>query len=99
MSGEVGCCAEYIQEIKPEDENRMVPGDLFTTDGESAQEERDRKREEEIRRKREEEMRRKQEMKERQKGFLSGFMKRVKTLTDDFENKVGDFLADDDKRG
>ena len=97
MNGDEACCSEYIPEIKPEDESKAVTGNLFTDDGESAQEERDRKREEEIRRKREEAERKKKEIKEKQKGFLSGIMKRIKTLTDDFEDRVGDFLADEDK--
>ena len=100
MNGDEACCSEYIPEIKPEDESKAVTGNLFTDDGESAQEERDRKREEEIRRKREEAERKKKEIKEKQKGFLSGIMKRIKTLTDDFEDKVGEFLDDDnDKKG
>ena len=97
MNGDEACCAEYMQEIKPEDEARVVTGDLFTADGESAQEERDRKLQEEKQRKREEAEQKARERKEKQKGILSGFMKRIKTLTDDFENKVGDFLADEDK--
>ena len=71
--------------------------DLFTDDGESAQEERDRKLKEDKERKRIEAEQKAKERKEKQKGILSGFMKRIKTLTDDFENKVGDFLADEEK--
>ena len=97
MNGEESCCSEYIQEIKPEDEYRAVTGDLFTATGESAQEERDRKFKEEKQRQREEAEQRAKERKEKQRGILSGFMQRINTLTDDFENKVGDFLADEDK--
>ena len=97
MNGDEACCAEYMPEIKPEDEGKAVTGNLFTDDGESAQEERDRKLREEKERKRAEAAKKAEERKEKQKGFLSGIMKRIKTLTDDFEDKVGDFLADEDK--
>lgn len=97
MNGDEACCAEYMPEIKPEDEGKAVTGNLFTDDGESAQEERDRKFREEKERKRAEAAKKAEERKEKQKGFLSGIMKRIKTLTDDFEDKVGDFLADEDK--
>lgn len=97
MNGEEACCIKYIQEIKPEDEGKAVTGNLFNDEGESAQADIDRKREEEKQRKREEAVKKAQERKEKPKGILSGFMKRIKTLTDDFENKVGDFLADEDK--
>ncbi len=97
MSGEENCCTEYMPEIKPEDEGKAVTGELFTDDGESAQEERDRKLKEEKERKRAEADQKAKERKEKQKGFLSGIMKRIKTLTDDFEDKVGDFLADEEK--
>lgn len=97
MAGEEPCCSEYIPEIKPEDEAKAVPGELFTNDGESAQAERDRKREEELAQKRAQAELRAQQRREKQKGFLSGIMKRIKSLTDDFEDKVGDFLADEEK--
>lgn len=97
MAGEEACCSEYMPEIKPEDEGKAVTGELFTDDGESAQEERDRKLKEEQERKRAEAEQRARERKEKQKGFLSGIMKRIKTLTDDFEDKVGVFLSDEEK--
>ena len=97
MNGEEACCSTYMAEIKPEDEAKAVTGNLFTDEGESAQAERDRKLREEKERKRAEAEQKAKERKEKQKGILSGFMKRIKTLTDDFESKVGDFLADDDK--
>ena len=96
MNGEEACCAEYIQEIRPEDAARAVTGNLFDEKGESAQASIDRKREEEKQRKRAENEQKAKERKEKQKGILSGFMKRIKTLTDDFENKVGVFLSDED---
>ena len=99
INGEEACCSEYMPEIKPEDEAKAVTMDLFTDDGESAQEERDRKLREERERKRAAAEQKSKERKEKQKGFLSGIMKRIKTLTDDFEDKVGDFLADDDQKG
>lgn len=98
MNGEENCCMEYMQEIKPEDESKAVTGDLFTPEGESAQEERDRKLQEEKQRQREEAIKKAQERRESQKGFLMGFMKKIKTLTDNFEDKVGDFLADEENK-
>lgn len=98
MAGEA-CCFQTVQmqmDIKPEDEAKAVTGNLFTDDGESAQEERDRKREEEIKRQREEAARKAQERKEKQKGFLGGIMKKIKSVGDNIDKLANDFLKDED---
>ena len=84
-------------EIQPEDYKDAVTGNLFNDEGESAQEERDRKRMEELQRKREEAAKRAQERKEKQKGFLSGIMKKIKSVGEKFEEGIGEFLSDEDK--
>lgn len=97
MAGEEACFQEVQMEIQPEDYKAAVPGELFTDEGESAQEERDRKRMEELQRKREEAAKRAQERKEKQKGFLSGIMKKIKSVGEKFEEGIGEFLSDEDK--
>lgn len=105
MDGMDSCCYNNMQmDIKPEDAGRAVTLDLFTEDGESAQD----KRDEEIKAQRQQKIleaeERKKKMEEarqaRGNGFFSSIVKRVKTLTDNFEDKVGDFLKDEeDKQG
>ena len=104
MDGTDSCCYNNMQvEIKPEDEGRAVTLDLFTEDGESAQVQRD----EEIKVQRqlkiqEAEARKKKMEEERQargSGFFSSIVKKVKVFTENFDDKVGDFLSDDDKQG
>ena len=96
MAGEEDCFQEVQMEIKPEDESKAVTGDLFTADGESAQEERDRKREEELKRKREEAAKKAQERREKQKGFLTGIVKKMKSMGDSMEKMAKDFLKDEE---
>jgi cell division protein FtsA len=96
MAGDECCFQETQMEIQPEDYKVAVTGNLFTDEGESAQEERDRKREEERQRKRDEADKRAQERKEKQKGFLSGIMKKIKSVGEKFEEGIGEFLADED---
>lgn len=96
MAGEEGCLQEVPMDIRPEDEHKAVTGDLFTADGESAQEERDRKREEEIKRKRAQAAKIVQEGRDRQKGFLAGLVKKMKSVSDNMEKLATDFLKDED---
>lgn len=98
MAGEESCIQTLVMEmdIKPEDEGRAVTGKLFNKDGESAQEERDRKREEEMQRKKAEAEQRAKERKEKQKGFLSGWVKKMKSMGDSMEKIANDFLGDED---
>ena len=104
MGGTDICCQDSMSmELKPEDEARAVTLDLFTEDGESAQEKRDKELKELRQQKiREAEEKKAQMEAERQakknNNFLTGFVKRFQTFTDSFENKVGDFLSDDDKK-
>lgn len=103
MEGSENCCQSGIQmEIKPEDEKRVVTGNLFTDDGESAQAQRD----EELRQLREQKIREAEARKnalqaEKQKnptgGFFSGIVKRVKSMSDNIDKLANDFLKDDDK--
>ena len=103
MEGTENCCQSGMQmEIKPEDEKRVVTGNLFTDDGESAQAQRD----EELRQLREQKIReaeaRKNAMQtEKQKsttgGFFSGIVKRVKSMGDNIDKLANEFLKDDDK--
>ncbi len=97
MAGEETCFQEVQMEIQPEDYKDAVTGNLFNDEGESAQEERDRKRMEELQRKREEAAKRAQERKEKQKGFLSGIMKKIKSVGEKFEEGIDEFLSDEDK--
>ena len=104
MEGTESCCQDSMQvEIKPEDASRAVTLDLFTEDGESAQEKRDRELKELRQQKIKEAEEKKAKMEaERQakknNNFFTGFVKKFQTFTDSFENKVGDFLSDDDKK-
>jgi cell division protein FtsA len=104
MEGVESCCENSIStEIKPEDERRAKTLDLFTEDGESAQAKRDEEikiqRQQKIKeaeeRKREVEMEKK---KAKSKNFFTGFVKKIQTLTDSFEDKIGDFLDEDNKQ-
>lgn len=97
MAGEECCFQEVPMEIQPEDYKVAVTGNLFDDNGESAQDARDKKREEERQRKREEAAKRAEERKEKQKGFLSGIMKKIKSVGENFEKEIGVFLSDDDK--
>jgi len=97
MAGEECCFQEVPIEIQPEDYKVAVTGNLFDDNGESAQDARDKKREEERQRKREEAAKRAEERKEKQKGFLSGIMKKIKSVGENFEKEIGVFLSDDDK--
>lgn len=97
MAGDESCFQEVQMEIKPEEYKDAKTGDLFTNDGESAQEERDRKREEERKQKREEAARRAQEKKEKRGSFLAGIVTKLKTAGEKFEKGIGEFLADEEK--
>ena len=98
MAGEESCFQEQVlqMDIKPEEEKKAVTGDLFTADGESAQEERDRKQREEKERKRAEAEQKAKERKEKQKGFLAGLVKKMKSVGDSMEKMATDFLKDED---
>lgn len=96
MAGEDGCFQEIQMDIKLEDYKDAKQGEIFTADGESAQEERDKKREEELQRKREEAAKKAQERKEKQRGILAGFMKKIKSVGESFEKGVDKFLADEE---
>ena len=98
MAGEESCVQEQVMEmeIKPEDEGRAVTGDLFDKFGESAQKERDRKQEEEKQRQRAEAEQRAKDRKEKQRGFLSGLVKKMKSVGDSMEKMANEFLNDED---
>ena len=104
MEGTESCCQDSMQvEIKPEDASRAVTLDLFTEDGESAQEKRDRElkelRQQKIKEAEEKKARMEAERQaKKNNNFFTGFVKRFQTFTDSFENKVGDFLSDEDKK-
>ena len=104
MEGVESCCQSSIStEIKPEDEGRAKTLDLFTEDGESAQAKRDEEikiqRQQKIKeaeeRKREAE---KEKKKTKSKNFFTGFVKKIQILTDSFEDKIDDFLTEEDKK-
>lgn len=97
MAGDENCFQEIPMEIQPENYKDAKTGDLFTNDGESAQEARDKKREEERKQKREEAARKAQEKREKQKGFLAGIVTKLKSAGEKFEKGIGDFLADEEK--
>jgi membrane peptidoglycan carboxypeptidase len=77
-----------------------VTGSLFTEDGESAQA----KRDEELRVLRQQKIREAEERKKamqeaiqtKSNGFLSGFVKKIKSVGDNVEKLANDFLKDDD---
>ena len=103
MEGTEECCQSNMQmEISAEDAPRAVTGNLFTDDGESAQAQRD----EELRIKRLQKIREAEEKKaqmqaERQargNGFISGFVKRMKSVSDNMEKLANDFLKDEDDK-
>ena len=103
MSGTENCCQSGLQmEIRPEDEKRVVTGNLFTDDGESAQAQRD----EELRQQRQQKIKEAEERKnamqaEKQKGtgngLFSGIVKRIRLVGDNIDKLANDFLKDDDK--
>lgn len=102
MEGTDCCCQSVMPvEIAPEDEKRAVTMDLFTADGESAQA----KRDEELAALRQQKVKEAEERKakmqeERQKkngnGFLSGIVKKMKSVGDNMEKFATDFLKDED---
>ena len=101
MDGEANCCQDNMSmEIAPKDEARAVTGSLFTEDGESAQA----KRDEELRVLRQQKIREAEERKKamqeaiqtKSNGFLSGFVKKIKSVGDNVEKLANDFLKDDD---
>ena len=103
MEGTDNCCESGLQmEISAEDEKRVVTGNLFTDDGESAQAQRD----EELRQLRQQKIKEAEERKlamrtEKQKGnangFFSGFVKKMRSMGDNIDKLASDFLKDDDK--
>lgn len=98
MDGDGDCCKSNVQmEIKLEDYKDAKVGELFTAEGESAQEERDKRREQERQRKLEEAEKRKAEKRARQNGFLSGVVTKIKSFSEKFEKEVEIFLTDEDK--
>ena len=91
-----------IMEIRPEDEKRVVTGNFFTRDGESAQAQRD----EELRLQRMQKIREAEERKysiqsEKQKnaggGLFSEIVKKIHTPAREFDEFSYDFLTEDDK--
>lgn len=98
MEGVEGCCSDGIQMDMPSgDERRFVTGDLFTDDGESAQA----KRDEELEAKRQQKIKEAEERKAARQaktnGFFTGFVKKIKTMSEKFEEGIGDFLSDEEK--
>ena len=102
MEGTEGCCQSGLQmEISAEDAARAVTGNLFTDDGESAQAQRD----EEIRRQRQEKIKAAEERKnamlaEKNKsngnGLFSGFVKRIRSVSDNIDKLATEFLGDNE---
>ena len=103
MDGTENCCQSGVQmEIAPQDEGRAVTGDLFTEDGESMQA----KRDEELRQLREQKIKEAEERKmamqnDKQKstgnGFLTGLVKRMRSMGDNIDKLANDFLKDEEK--
>lgn len=97
LEGTENCCQSGFQmEIRPEDEKRVVTGNLFTDEGESAQALRD----EEIRRKRQQVIKEAEERKNaaqsEKKGAGNWFLKKIRLVSDNVEKLANDFLADNE---
>ena len=84
-------------EFQPQDEARLVTGNLFTDDGESAQAKRDEELEARRQQKIKEAEVRKAERQAKTNGFFTGFVKKIKTMSEKFEEGIGDFLSDEEK--
>ena len=98
MEGVEGCCSDGMQmEYQPQDEARLVTGNLFTDDGESAQAKRDEELEARRQQKIKEAEARKAERQAKTNGFFTGFVKKIKTMSEKFEEGIGDFLSDEEK--
>ena len=103
MEGTENCCQSGLQmEIPAEDEARAVTGNLFTDDGESAQAQRD----EALRQQRQQKIKEAEDRKaamqtEKQKGaangFLTGLVKKMRSMGDNIDKLASDFLKDEDK--
>ena len=101
MDGEANCCQDNMSmEIAPKDEARAVTGNLFTEDGESAQAKRDEElkvlRQQKIREAEERKKAMQEAIQTKSNGFLSGFVKKIKSVGDNVEKLANDFLKDDD---
>ena len=97
LEGTENCCQSGFQmEIRPEDEKRVVTGNLFTDEGESAQAQRD----EEIRRQRQQKIKEAEERKNAAQGEKknagSWFLKKIRAVSDNVEKLANDFLADNE---
>lgn len=97
LEGTENCCQSGFQmEIRPEDEKRVVTGNLFTDEGESAQAQRD----EEIRRQRQQKIKEAEERKNaaqsEKKNAGSWFLKKIRAVSDNVEKLANDFLADNE---
>lgn len=97
MEGVEGCCSDGLQmEILPQDEPRLVTGNLFTDDGESAQAKRDEELEAKRQQKIKEAEARKAERQAKTSGFFSGFVKKIKTVGVSVEKLANELLNDDE---
>ena len=98
MVGGEGCCSDGMQmEFQPQDESRLVTGNLFNDDGESAQAKRDEELEARRQQKIKEAEARKAERQAKTNVFFTGFVKKIKTMSEKFEEGIGDFLSDEEK--
>lgn len=102
MDGTENCCQYNMPvDIAPEDASRAVTMDLFTDDGESAQAKRDEElKAQRLQKIKEAEERKAQQQAEKERvrnnGFLSGFVKKIKSVGDNVEKLANDFLKDED---